>query len=63
MKMKMIVQKKNRFSFMHLHKWNVRKQTGANVYSECRCGARKVHSNAEGYQPVDFDWLNKLKNI
>lgn len=42
---------------LHFHRWRTVRDTGVNVYQDCRCGKRRVTIGGTGYQPVDQDWL------
>lgn len=40
------------------HRWQLVKDTGATIYSECRkCGARRAVQNGGVYQPINQDWV------
>jgi hypothetical protein len=41
----------------HIHRYRLVRKQGVNVYSECRCGNRKVTYNGIGYVPIDVEWL------
>lgn len=44
------------------HRWELRAETQINRYYECpRCEARRVQSEAAGYQPIDWAWLEHRK--
>ena len=43
--------------WLHLHLYRYVGSKGANAYSECRCGARKV-SRGRGMSPIDRAWLS-----
>lgn len=43
---------------LHVHAFNLVRDTGVHHYSRCRCGKRKVNrTNGHGYEPVDQQWL------
>lgn len=46
------------------HKWVLIMDTKKHRYFECsKCGKRKVNIMfEEGYQPIDYDWLNHKKH-
>jgi len=42
----------------HVHWFRFHHATGANVYTECRCGMRNWYSLSGGYSPVNYAWIN-----
>jgi hypothetical protein len=40
----------------HIHIQRYHHRSGANVYTQCRCGRRDYYSSG-GYSPLDRQWL------
>lgn len=42
-----------------IHKWRFSHGTGHQYYECTRCGKRVIKMLLEGYQPVDYAWLER----